>query len=98
MPANAPAVARIQRAPIASVSQPAITIPAVTKATFVLISIAKARPRSASGAPRWTSSELQTIAEPFPQPATITEADATHTFGAAAAPPIPIATSTSEIP
>src|SRR5438445_4780694 len=98
VPAKAPAASRIQRAPIDSVSQPATTIPVVTKATFVLIIIANARPRRASGAPRWTSSALQTIAEPFPQPATITEADATQTFGAAAAPPIPSAISTSEMP
>jgi len=73
-------------------------MPAVTRAKLELISTANARPRSASGAPRWTSSELQTIAEPFPQPETTAHAEATQTFGDAAAPAIPAAIRTSESP
>src|SRR5262245_13465950 len=53
-----PAPANTQRAPKVSVSGPATTIPSPSTAKFVLMITVKARPRSSSGAPRWTSSEL----------------------------------------
>src|SRR5688572_7308909 len=57
-PAQAPEMANTQRAPMASVSGPAMTIPSPRSAKFVLMITVKTRPRSSSGAPRWTSSEL----------------------------------------
>ena len=45
------------------------------------------RPRIASGAPRCTSTALQTTATPFPTPETITQAAANQTFGETAAAP-----------
>ena len=53
----------------------------------------KARPRSSSGAPRWTSSALQTTAAPLPSPRATTQRGATQTFGATAAAPTPSAIS-----
>ena len=53
-----------------------------------------ARPRSASGAPRWTRSELQTTATPFPRPATTTQAPRSRRSATIAAAPMPSAIST----
>ena len=92
------AAAQTQRAPTTSVSRPATIMPSISMPTFELISTANARPRSSSGAPRWTSSALQTTAEPLPHPSTTTQAAATQTFGATAAAPIPITIRPSEAP
>ena len=48
----------------------------------MLITNVSARPRIRSNVPRWTSRALQTMATPFPTPATTTQQDAaTQTFG-----------------
>ena len=53
------------------------------------------RPRTASGAPRWTRSELHTIAVAFPIPPIRTQKSATQTVGEtpAARSPTPISPS-----
>ena len=56
--------------PVASVKARPATRPSPSTAYPALISTAKARPRRASGEPRWTRTALQTTAAPFPAPAT----------------------------
>ena len=57
-PAQTAEMANTQRAPTASVNGPATTIASPSTAKFVLMMTVKTRPRTSSGAPRWTSSEL----------------------------------------
>ena len=61
-----------------------------------LMSTLKARPRSASGAPRWTRRALQTTVAPFPTPKTAAKAAATQTSGEIAASAVPSAIVASE--
>ncbi len=53
----------------------------------MLIAIVNARPRSASGTPRWISRTLYSAAAPFPMPASDDGRRAIQTFGATAAMP-----------
>src|SRR5438876_618686 len=75
------AAPQTQRGPTASVSRPASTIPSARNVTFELIRTVNALPRNRSGAPRCTSSALQTIVAPLPAPDTITQTAATQTVG-----------------
>ena len=67
-------------------------------AKFVLMSTVKARPRSGSGAPRWTSSALQTTAAPFPAPETTHADRGDPDVRRDGRGPMPNAISTSETP
>ena len=58
---------------------------------MTLIRTVKARPRTRSGAPRWTSVMFATTAPPFPKPISAIAAIPTHTFGATAAQAVPTA-------
>ena len=82
---------QIQRAPKASVSGPAASIARPRTTKFVLMITVKARPRSRSGALRWTSVMLATTATPLPSPETTIAAAATQMLGATAAMPTPVA-------
>src|SRR5512132_31159 len=92
------AAPQTQRGPYASVSRPASTMPRARNVTFELIRTVNALPRNRSGAPRWTSSALQTIAAPLPAPETITQTAATQTLGDTAAAATPSAIRPSETP
>src|SRR5262249_57953789 len=72
--------------------------PSARKVTLELISTVNALPRNRSGAPRCTSSALQTIVAPLPAPETITQSAATQTLGDAAAPATPSPIRPSETP
>src|SRR5262249_11013118 len=61
-PESAAASAYVQRAPTAAVIGPASAIPNPSSAKLTLMIVVNARPRRWSGAPRWTISELQTMA------------------------------------
>src|SRR5205807_1093842 len=58
------AIPQTQRAPSAFVTMPAAIMPAPSVTAVELMSTVNARPRSASGAPRCTSSALQTTVAP----------------------------------
>ena len=77
---------------------PAAIMPAPSVTAVELMSTVNARPRSASGAPRCTSSALQTTVAPLPAPETTTQIAATQTLGEIAASPAPTAISASEPP
>ncbi len=59
----------------------AVTIAIERTTKFVLITTVNARPRTASGAPRWTSSTLITNAAPLPMPENAIAPAATQMFG-----------------
>ena len=64
--------------------------PEERRSSTLMITV-KARPRTRSGAPRWTSVMFATTAPPFPKPTSTIAATPTQTFGATAAQPSPTA-------
>ncbi len=89
MPASTAASANVQRAPTLPVIGPASAIPSPSSAKLTLMMVVNARPRRWSGAPRWTISELHTMAVALPAPPTAMHAAPSHTLGDSAAPSAP---------
>src|SRR3954447_12392219 len=70
-----------QRGPTASMNGPAVSIASESITKLELMITVNARPRTASGAPRWMSRTFVTKAAPLPSPDRTMAADATQTFG-----------------